>query len=154
MALPSSQESLLPRRRSSSFSSSNDEKAAQVHQEANRNKFLVFVVSCLCLSLFANIALALGWRASQSRSSSAGDAAKHQHPNLLPALACKASIRSVLDTTADSLDPARDAVKYQQVVFTSSILDGKTDYQGHPTPEKDKLWESLYHRTSVSHISL
>ncbi|KAJ5087929.1 hypothetical protein N7456_011545 [Penicillium angulare] len=40
--------------------------------------------------------------------------------------------------------PARDAVRYETVVFDSGIASGRTKYQGYPTEENIKAWEDLY----------
>ena len=48
--------------------------------------------------------------------------------------------------------PAQDAVELKLTKFDSAVLDGKTSYQGPPTPERDELWRGLY-RHMDSHIS-
>ncbi|PYH93997.1 hypothetical protein BO71DRAFT_326381, partial [Aspergillus ellipticus CBS 707.79] len=40
--------------------------------------------------------------------------------------------------------PVDHLVTYKDVVFTSGLLEGRTSYQGPPTPERDAAWEDLY----------
>lgn len=42
------------------------------------------------------------------------------------------------------LAPARDAVRYETVVFDPGIGSGRTKYQGFPAEENNKAWEDLY----------
>lgn len=47
------------------------------------------------------------------------------------------------------VDPGREAVEAQLVVFPNSVSDGKTPYQGPPTQENERKWEELYHGASA-----
>jgi hypothetical protein len=40
--------------------------------------------------------------------------------------------------------PAKDAIEYHTVVFSSSFGKKKTKYQGPPTDKVDALWSGLY----------
>ncbi|KAG6359114.1 hypothetical protein INS49_012634 [Diaporthe citri] len=48
--------------------------------------------------------------------------------------------------------PANEAISYKEVVFDSSVQNGKTPYQGAPNAENNALWHHLYNKVGISQI--
>ncbi|EQL03600.1 hypothetical protein OCS_00680 [Ophiocordyceps sinensis CO18] len=118
------------------------------HGRQRLTSTLNWIVAALFLSILINIALVLTAVARQTSADPRWD------EFTLPCKSSSSANGIHGDNKADAAQaPAETAISHKLIVFRNGINSDKTQYQGRPNEENNRLWKDLYshERTRISY---